>query len=192
MPGFTVLPLVLALLLGATFAAGCGGKQQTDEVTAELPLRARNGNLPAGNGGASSADVNFDGTPDQYEFFENGRIVWARRDLDFDGQPDLFEYYDANGLLLEQEFQLDYDPSIDAVRYYQGGVLIRKDFSTGYDGVFTLFKYYDADGTLLRIERDNDVDGNIDTWEYYEGGRLRRIGRDVDGDGTPEVIEDAS
>lgn len=182
----------LAPLLCVTSLVGCGGRQQADEAAVSLPPRARHANLPAPSSASESADINLDGRPDQFVFRDGEQVSWAMRDLDFDGEPDIYEYFDASGALVEQEFQLDYDPAIDAVRVYVGGHLARKELATGYDGLFTLFKYYDVDGTLLRIERDNDADGAIDTWEYYDGGQLTRIGRDQDGDGTPEVIEDAS
>ena len=50
---------------------------------------------------------------------------------------------------------------------------------------------YQWDGKLIRKERALNKDGRIDVWEYYESGRLVRVGRDKDGDGKPEVFDDA-
>ena len=75
------------------------------------------------------------------------------------------------------------------MRVYRGGVLVRKELSEGFDNRPTMFKYYDAAGNLLRLERDTDRDGVIDAWSYYEDGRIVRVGRDVNGDGTPDSID---
>jgi hypothetical protein len=182
--------VTVALLALAGVVGACGGKQDVSNEQVELPPRARHGNLTGSR--PATADVNLDGRPDQFVHTVDGRVVRTERDLDFDGQIDLYEYYDASGAVVEQEFQLDFDPAIDAVRYYQAGALVRKELSTGYSGLFTIVKRYDVDGTLLTVERDSDLDGAADVWEYYEGGRLMQIGRDLDGDGSPEVIEDAT
>ena len=184
----------LAVLVGA-FCTGllvgaCGGRQATlsaDEYA--QTLRMRYGNIDRDLMTSESVDLNEDGEPDQVRYYLNGTLFMIERDLNFDGRPDLFEYYDSSGALVEQELQLDFDPAIDVVRIYRRGVLTQKLVSVEYDGSFTLWKYYDAQGNLLRVERDSNYDGHVDIWEYYEDGRLVRVGRDVDGDRTPDFVD---
>jgi len=185
--------IVLVTVSLALVTAACGGRQTPDdEEEVQLPERARYGTLQTGAWTVDATDLNFDGAPDQFRYIgANGQVGWSARDLDFNGTIELYEYYGPDGSVIEQEFQLDFHPGIDVVRYYVGGLLVRKELWTGYDDVFTMAKYYDASGQLLRVERDNDVDGQVDIWEYYDNGELVRFGRDEDGDGVQDVIQDA-
>jgi hypothetical protein len=185
------LTALLGLLL-VTSACG-GGQSATEESTgtqAPREPRARWGNLSHAGFRAEGADINRDGTDDQYSYFDGSRLAWVERDFDFDGQREMFEYYGPSGDVVEQEFQLDFDDAIDVVRFYEGGVLVRKEMSTDFSGQASLIKFYDAHGNVLRVERDNDGDATTDIWEYYEDGELARIGRDADGDGSPEILEE--
>lgn len=176
----------------AIVATACGGTQDAEDETANvLPERQRYGTLEYSAYVRESSDIDLDGRPDQFTYRdENGLLLWSERDVDFDGRLDFFEYYDEVGGVVEQELQLDFDDAIDVVRYFRGGVLVRKELSTGYSGAFGIVKFYDASGQLLRVERDRDDDSQIDVWEYYEDGEVARIGRDENGDGTPESIVD--
>ena len=37
---------------------------------------------------------------------------------------------------------------------------------------------------------DTRRSGRFDEFQYYEGGKLKRIGRDINGDGTPGEFRD--
>jgi hypothetical protein len=182
---------LLVLLAGVLLIAGvgCGGSQSAnDDLAPQRPSRARYDTLNRGYE-TEANDFNFDGEPDQVTYFLAGRALWSERDLDFDGRIDVYEHFDANGLLAEQEFQLDFDEAIDVVRFYIDGTLTRKELSTGFDATPSMFKYYAGDGELLRVERDRDGDGVIDHVNYYEDGVLVRVGVDLTGDGVPDDIE---
>lgn len=190
--GSSLLSVVSVFLLSVILVA-CGARQRTDEAGArELsrPDRLRYGTLDLSQYEEESVDVNGDGVSDILRY-RRGGVVWVERfDLNFDGRFDMTSYYDVSGGVLEQEFQLDYDDVVDVVRLYEAGVLVEKHVSTEFDGTFSLIKYYSASGDLLRIERDSDLDGRVDVWEYYDGATLIRVGRDMDGDGVPEVMTD--
>lgn len=185
--------LTCLLLLVPLFVSACGGSQRAsdeDSLQAERPPRVRFGNLNLEAMEREGDDVNMDGVDDQIRYFRNGRLFAETHDLDFDGEADLYSYYAADGSLAEQEFQLDFDPGIDVVRLYEDGVVVEKHIATGFDAGYSMTQYFDSEGRLLRIERDADDDGVIDVWEYYELGELIQVGRDVDGDGSPDVIDD--
>ena len=177
----------VSMLVYLTCACGAG--------TAEgpLPSRARHDNLSSAGLTVTTSDLDRDGQVDQWRFSDpvSGRSVRVERDIDFDGRVDLYEYYDAVGALIEEEMLLDFDDQVDVVRFYRGQALVRRELATGFDGHFAVVKYYDARGLPLRVERDINGDGAVDLWEYFEDDQVVRVGRDEDGDGTPEVVEAA-
>jgi len=168
--------------------SACGGDQSGEET---LPQRARYDNLTTSGLELTTSDLNGDGSLDQWSYSANGRLVRVERDIDFDGRIDVYEYYDAAGALVEEEMHLDFDDQIDVVRYYRGDTLTRREVNTGFAGRFAMIKFYDADGNVLRVERDSNGDGRIDTWEYFDNDVLVRVGRDMDGDGSPELVDSA-
>ena len=168
----------------------CSGDQSGEATLSE---RARNDNLSSSGLQLTKSDLNGDGAPDQWVFFDaaSGQVVRVERDIDFDDRIDVYEYYDEAGELVEEEMHLDFDGLIDVVRYYRGDALARREIATGFDGRFAMVKYYDAEGNVLRVERDSTGNGRIDTWEYFDGDTLVRVGRDTDGDGRPELVDSA-
>jgi hypothetical protein len=152
--------------------------------------RARFGNLNTQGLTLREFDLNLDGETDQWKYTATRRVVRVERDLNFDGKSDIFIYLNASGDVVEEEMDLDLDGVVDVVNYYRAGVLNRKEISVDFTGKFSVVKYYDTVGKLTRVERDTTGDNRIDTWEYFQGDARVRIGRDVNGDGTPDIFED--
>ena len=174
------------------FMSACGSRSGSNGALEET-LRAeriRFGNIDLAQMDVETHDVNGDGEADVFRYYVDGSLRVERYDLNFDGRPDMTAYYDTSGVLVEEEFQLDYDDLVDVVRYYEDDTLVEKRVSIDFDGSYNLVKYYDTKEELLRVERDSDQDGVIDVWEYYSSGRLVRVGRDLDGDGHPEVVNE--
>ncbi len=72
----------------------CGGGQNTgeDDEILQRPDRERFGTLNRSAFRREATDLNMDGNPDQYRYFDaNGRLRWAERDFDFDGDVELYE-----------------------------------------------------------------------------------------------------
>ncbi len=153
--------------------------------------RARDQSLNREGLGVATLDLNRDERADRWTITNGaGQLVRVEHDLNFDGNPDLWQYFDPQtSKLVEEELDLDFDFRVDLVVYYQDGVLARKDLSLAFDGQFTVAKFYDNQGELLRIEEDSDGDGKIDRWDYFEGGRRARIGWDEDKDGQPDKFD---
>ncbi len=163
---------------------------EPEEPVVVLPVRVRNGNFQPSDYRVVSADINGDGNQDQRRYIDaNGQPFMTERDLDFDGRPDLYEYYQGNQIV-EHEFQLDFDREIDVVCFYSSGQLRRREMSTTFTGVFNLVQYFSA-GVLERVERDDDADGVVDVWEFYVEGEISQIGRDTNNDGIADSIDDA-
>ena len=183
--------LVLLVIPGP----GCSsddGAQQGSSLNPTNPKlnRARFKNLNTQGLTKRTFDLNLDGKPDQWKYLATRKLVRVERDLNFDGKPDIYQYPNATGDVVEEEMDLDLDGVIDVVSYYRGGVLNRKEMSVDFSGKFSIVKYYDTNGKLTRIERDTTGNDRVDTWEYFQGDARVWIGRDVNGDGTPDVFED--
>jgi hypothetical protein len=186
--------LLLALGLVLSLAA-CGsgdGAESKPGLNTNNPKvnRARYGNLKTDGYEPKEFDLNLDGKPDQWKYAAGGTVVRIERDLNFDGIADVFEYPNAQGEIVEEEMDLDVDGVVDVVNYYRAGVLHRKEMAVDFSGAFSVVKYYDTLGKLTRVERDSTGNNRVDTWEYFQDDEKIRTGRDINGDGTPDLFED--
>ncbi len=146
----------------------CGGPQEIEVVrdTESHPPRARYQNLAPNNHTQETSDINRDGNPDQFRYFNSqGQMVWEERDIDWDGRVDMYVYFNTEGEIVEQAFQLDFDDAIDVIRFYEDGHLVRKELTSGFSNFIGIVKHYGANGELLRVEHDLNHDGQFDLWE---------------------------
>lgn len=116
----------------------------------------------------------------------------ARKELDvnFDGTMDVKQFFNEAGIMVRESMDLDFDGKVDAVDYYQEGAKYKREMYTNFVERPSIWKYYDQ-GRVVRKERDDNVDGKPDTFEYYEEGKLARVGFDRNGDGKPDYYEEA-
>jgi hypothetical protein len=76
------------------------------------------------------------------------------------------------------------------VYYDSGGKVAREELDFNFDGKMDTFYSY-KDGILQREELDTHFDGKIDISVYLlDGTYVQRYERDLDGDGTPDVVRD--
>ena len=134
-------------------------------------------------------DLNGDGKNDQWTIKDSNGPKRYERDMNFDGKVDMWQYPGPDGVIEEEEMDLDLDGKIDVVVFYKDGIVSKKAMSIDFTGRLSLIKFYDIKGNLLRIERDDDGDGAADVFEYYENKRRVRIGWDEDGDGNPDRFD---
>ncbi len=171
---------------------GCGSETREEKgklgLSGEGKARARNSNISRAGWSVSTVDLNKDDKPDQWILSKSGQKR-IERDLNFDGKVDVWQYPDKNGVIGEEEMDLDLDQRVDLVIFYEKGVMVRKELSTDFSGLFTIVKFYDGKGVLLRVERDEDGDGTVDIWDYYESGRAVRTGWDTTDDGKPDTFD---
>lgn len=186
------LLLIVGLALPVTACGSDKGAEAKSGLNTANPKvnRARYKNLKTDGYTVKDFDLNVDGKPDQWKFAASGQVVRIERDLNFDGKPDVYEYPNGQGDIVEEEMDLDVDGVIDVVNYYRAGVLHRKEMAVDFTGSFSVVKYYDTLGKLTRVERDTSGNNRVDTWEYFQDDEKIRTGRDVNGDGTPDVFED--
>jgi hypothetical protein len=200
------------LLLGRAFAAlglvftlapaGCGG----GSANAGRPTTANSGDNASFDAARCddkgkqvvAADTNGDGKPDVLKLYttvqQNGQsmqvLVCRQVDMNHDGKLDIVYHYDDAGVLVLEEFDLDFDGRFEARTFYQSGRRVREEKDMNYDGRVDFTDYYE-NGKLVRIELDTNGDGRVDEWRYYEGGKLDRIGYDTAGSGRVDKWERA-
>ncbi|MGH7268907.1 MAG: hypothetical protein ACREJ3_00625, partial [Polyangiaceae bacterium] len=116
-------------------------------------------------------------------------------DLNRDGKPDLYEYFDAAGNVRRRELCYDFTGAVDAIEYFDKGKLARRELdATGRRKIDT-WDWFDPNATLdpktgrpahpARRERDTKGDGRVDQWWTWNGSNVT-IAVDRTGDGTPD------
>lgn len=156
------------------------------------------GGVMAGGGLIEKADINGDGRPDMIRYFVEGgkdeerTLVRSELDLNFDGRIDKKNFFNTQtGTLEKVEINWDFDEHVDMINLYdeQGNIQSQK-IDRDFDGHFDVVKRF-KQGLLYTRALDTNADGKMDLWEYFsKRGKIRRIGKDLDGDGKPEYFED--
>jgi len=185
--------------------AGCGGTTASSPGTATSGLKVSQSDFGAqfdrsrcDDKGKQvvSADTDGDGKPDVIKLFtvtEQGgqkvqQLACRQVDLNHDGKMDIIYSYGPTGLLMTEDFDLDFDGKFDERVYYQEGKKVRMERDMDGDGKPDYVEFYEG-GKLVRVERDSNGDGRPDEWQYYENGRLDRIGTDTTGSGRADKWE---
>jgi hypothetical protein len=133
-------------------------------------------------------DANGDGKTDIKKVFDakTGKEACRTTDLNHDGRPDMYEYYDANGELRRREADYDDSGVVDTIEYYERGKLVRRELDTTGQHRIDTWDYFDlATGKRVRRERDSTNDGRIDQWWEFIGDAVR-ISIDKNSDGKPD------
>lgn len=100
-PVFGFLTAALFLSMNPSFAAEEASPAKTDKV---LPKEA-------------ALDTNSDEKPDNWQYFENGKIVKSEADTNFDGKIDQWAFYE-NDKIVKVEKDSNFDGKVDGwVKY---------------------------------------------------------------------------
>jgi len=133
-------------------------------------------------------DINEDSKPDVFNYYRVGEgdedklLVRKEIDLNFDGTKDISQIWNE-GQMTQEQIDADFDGRNDWTDFYDRGERIRAEWDTSYDGHPDLIRYYEG-GKISRVERDTTGDHKIDYWEYYDaGGVMQRSGWDLNADG---------
>jgi hypothetical protein len=136
-------------------------------------------------------DANNDGKADIKRVYDkkSGKELCRISDLNHDGKPDLYEYFDASGQIRRREADYDDNGVIDAIEYYESGKLVRREYDTTGQHRIDTWDYFDpSSGKRIRRERDTTNDGRVDQWWTWAGDKLT-IQVDKNGDGQPDPAE---
>jgi hypothetical protein len=182
--------LTLGLAGTGVFAVvGCGN--DTAAANAKLPDGVRSEVIvhepcdEAGNK-VESLDATNDGKPDIKRVLKGGKEICRITDLNHDGKPDMFEYYDASGQLRRREADYDDNGLVNSIEFYENGKLVRRELDTTNQGRIDTWDFFDpTTGKRVRRERDTTGDGKIDQWWTYDGPNVT-IAMDRNGDGQPD------
>lgn len=182
----------LALLV---WGQGCGpAARATIKHPGGLELPIELVHEPCDLARGKGTDVNGDGRPDLVQVHEGGREVCRMLDLNFDGKPDAFVYFDEHGKVRRRESDFDRDGRFDEVATYVGGVVARKDRDTNLDGKLDTWDFYE-NGKLVRRLRDTAGVGRVSQWWTFSkpgdpSCAVIQSDRDGDGEADPEDVVD--
>ena len=176
-----------SLVLG--LVAACGSENASKGARDGIPEDAL----------VEQVDMNADGRPDMTRTFIAGtaegearRLVRIDVDLNFDGRVDKRSTYNPDtGKLEKVEVNYDFDDAFDMISYYDAeGNLEAQKIDRDFDGKPDVLKRFKG-GLLYSRQIDSNGDATWDLWEYFtKKGEVYRIGKDLDGDGSPEYFED--
>jgi hypothetical protein len=138
-----------------------------------------------------SLDTNNDGKTDVKKVYDqaSGKEICRITDVDHDGKPDMYEYFDASGALRRREAGYDQSGVIDAIEDYRNGKLAKRELDTTGQHRVDTWDYFDATGKIARRERDSTNDGRVDQWWTFEPGDKVVIAIDRNGDGKPDPAD---
>jgi hypothetical protein len=110
-------------------------------------------------------DTNLDGVKDVVRVFnEKGESLREEADGDYDGRPDVWITF-ANGRISKEELDTNGDGRPDVSKFYVTGQLSRIQRDTNFDGKPDRWEFYE-NGKLQRIGLDLDFDGHVDRWDH--------------------------
>jgi hypothetical protein len=193
--GRAALAVLLVVVEGAV--AGCGGgtsqgaKMQTGAHAQGLDHET----CPQAGDKVQGLDTNGDGKEDIRLASRGGHDTCRIADLNHDGKPDLYEYFDTSGTVRRREYCYDDTGVVNAVEYYEGGKLVRREYDTSGQHRVDTWDWFDPNAAPdpktgrpahpVRRERDTTGDGQVDQWWAWDGNNVT-IAVDHTGDGKPD------
>ena len=133
-------------------------------------------------------DTNLDGIKDVVRVFnEKGESLREEADGNYDGRPDTWLTF-TNGRIAKEEIDTNGDGYPDQWKYYVAGQLSRIQRDTNFDGKPDTWEFYD-NGKLERVGVDVDFDGHVDRWDH---DTLARLGAEQKERGSEEPASGAS
>jgi hypothetical protein len=156
--GGLLVGLFLGVLTGAYLAHGVYKSQQRTSPEKDLPaISDRNGDgiedawikySLANNEPIYIYDTNLNGSPDEWNYFENGVLVRSEHDRNDDGKVDSWWYYNGMRQPLRAERDDDFSGESDYWLYFENG------------------EYHE-------FTEDRDFDGQVDSWGSFENSLLK-------------------
>jgi hypothetical protein len=143
------------------------------------------GNSPS----AVKVDINGDGKNDIVHVMKGDKEVCRIVDLNLDGYPDSFIYYEPDGKTeRRRESDFDRDGRVDEIAVSEHGQIVLKLRETNFDNKLDTWDYYEG-GRLTKRERDTDGDSIIDQWWTYNNPtnpKCAIVASDRNADGKPD------
>ena len=109
----------------------------------------------------STIDRNFDGKPDEWEFFgKEGDIKRIEQDQNFDGKADEWYTY-KNGQVASSKCDTDFNGLVDYVGAFENGILMRLEYAPNESSLVTRREIL-KNGILTEEWVDENRDGTFD------------------------------
>ena len=167
-----------------------GPSNQTS--VAALTKPAANASAPKPFKNVDVRDVNGDGVPDLWIYYDPQRpneIIRQEEATQADGRVDTWSYF-KDGKMIRREVDTRQSGRPDRVYFYEGDRIAREERDESGQGAMTYRALYDK-GRLARVEKDSSGRGRADLWTYYDTGSDGEIivkeERDLNGDGIPDL-----
>ena len=139
-------------------------------------------------------DRDYDGKPDTWSVYQDGKVVSRTLDTNADGKPDIWETY-SGSRMTSRQIDRDNDGVKDAFYIYRGTSLVEEKHDVNNDGKIDLIVIYKNRKRVSTAE-DTDKDGTMDSWTEYdvvgEKEVISRIEKDTNSDGIRDVFESYS
>jgi hypothetical protein len=193
-------PVVLGAVASAVFAvAACGGSAPGAAKAAESSRAETLQHEPCDTsaGKLETLDTNGDGKPDITRVLDktSGKEICRIGDLNHDGKPEMYEYFDASGLIRRREFCYDDTGVVNGIERYEGGKLVSREFDAEGQHRIDTWDFFDTSvppdpktgrpAHPARRERDTTGDGHVNQWWTWNGSKIT-IAVDTTGDGKPD------
>ena len=182
-----------SLLFGFSLLGCSGDEKTSGIKESKLPegtnVSVKHEDCPESGNRVEILDSNKDGKADIKRIFDKatGREICHVADLNYDGKPELYEYFDANALIRRREFVYDDSGVVASIEIYEGGKLTRRELDTsGQHRIDTVDTFDPSTGKRTKRERDSNGDGQIDQWWTYTADRIE-IAMDKNYDGKPDL-----
>jgi hypothetical protein len=166
-------------------------KTPDEAKAADGPKALEHQKCDASMGRMEKLDTDHDGKAELTQVFDKttGRELCRIADLNHDGKPDMYEYYNADGSLRRREGAYESTDAISEVQTFENGKLVHRERdTTGQRKIDTWDTYDPSTGKLIKRERDTTGTGKVDQWWSWEGDKIT-IAFDKNGDGKPDPNE---
>ncbi len=136
-------------------------------------------------------DADQDGHPEERSYFKAAQMKTKATDKNSGSRAGRSNADKETGRLVKVEKYDESTGKINLTMYYNSDEkLIRAEKDTNLDGKTDVWFHYN-NGVLSSVEQDTNLDGRPDIWETYDkSGKLIQRKKDLDFDGTPDIIED--
>jgi hypothetical protein len=168
------------------------GPPSNQTSVAALTKPAANASAPKPFKNVDVRDVNGDGVPDLWIYYDPQRpneIIRQEEATQADGRVDTWSYF-KDGKMIRREVDTRQSGRPDRVYFYEGDRIAREERDESGQGAMTYRALYDK-GRLARVEKDSSGRGRADLWTYYDTGSDGEIivkeERDLNGDGIPDL-----
>ena len=181
--------VALSLVAACTSADPDATKSTTPTGNEKRDTEIKHETCDGNSASASKVDINGDGKHDIVHVMKGDKEVCRIVDLNLDGYPDSFIYYEVDGKTeRRRESDFDRDGRVDEIAVSERGQIALKLRETNFDNKLDTWDFYEGP-RLTKRERDTDGDGIIDQWWTYNNPtnpKCAVVASDRNADGKPD------